>query len=172
VQELLSQSVRELESMQNLALELAKKEQSDGVSVEEIAKHFTKAIEIKTQELWSNLASCNESLTTAKNESEHEKAYNTLKNFLDSNVLFFSEGSEDFKKFQMIYESFYSALNEMEGEVSESAVQEAIESMLNDIKKMDNLDDIANLKNAVNSLEDIYVKNILLKAIKERESEL
>ena len=172
MQELLHQSVRELEKMKIMAMDMAKNEPNDDVNIEEISAHFNEAIKIKKEEFWATLSSCNESLTTAKTEEEHTSAYNSLKNFLDTNVLYFSEESEEFQKFQMIYESFYSALNEMEGEVSEDAIEEALASMLSDIKKMQNLEDIAQLKIAINSLEDIEVQKILLDAIAEREREL
>lgn len=172
MEELLKHSVRELESMKMMAIDMAEKESSSEVNIEDIIKHFDEVIQIKKEEFWSGLASCNESLAQAESESAHDTAYQVLKQYLDNNVLFFSEGSEDFEKFQYIYESFYSALNEMEGEVSEEAIEEAISAMLEDIKKLENHEDIMQLKNAVNNLADLRVRQILLEAIEKRESEL
>ena len=172
MQDLLHKSVRELEQMKDLALQMASTENSKELTIEEIAEHFDEIIKIKSEEFWDGLISCNEGLSSAKDESSSQIAYDILKSYLDKNVLFFSEGSESFNKFSMIYENFYSAVNDMEGDVTQEGLEEALKSMLNDITQIDNLEDIAQLRNAVSSLEDLEAKNLLLEALAKREAAL
>lgn len=172
MQELLKHSVRELESMKMMAIDMAEKESSSEVNIEDIVKHFDEVISIKKEEFWQGLANCNARLSEVTSEEEQESAYYTLKNHLDSHVMFFSEDSEDFLQFQHIYESFYSAINEMEGDVSEESIENTLTSMLEDIKKLENREDIEQLKHAVSNLEDLQIRQVLLDAIAKRESEL
>jgi len=178
MQDLLNYTVREIEEMKEIALDLIEKDVSKHADREDVLEHFNEAIEIRTKEFWEAFIAINADFQMATEGGDTGEAeFEVLKKFMDSHILFFSETNEEYVKFIDIYENFYRALRDIDDEDHfEDEMQESLDaslvSMIEDIKMVPDIEAILQLREAVSVFEDKHAKQLLLEALESREKEL
>ena len=179
MQDLLNYTVREITEMKTIALDFVNSQvDENAASKEEVEAHFNESIDARTQEFWEAFVTINADFqaTTTKGESG-EVEFEVLKKFMDANILFFSEGSEEHRKFITLYENFYRAIKNIdESDYIEDEIKENLDTsliaMIDDIKLVNDLESIMQLRDAVSVFEDKNAMKLLLEAIEAREAEL